>query len=84
MNTNKAKQFIIANARPFELSLYRYFFEHGTKEAVMEEFKKFQNADGGFDISWEWGTDYPEFEQARSWWRPRITIDKLLFWQDMA
>lgn len=23
MNTNKAKQFIIANARPFELSLYR-------------------------------------------------------------
>ncbi|MDD6505507.1 MAG: hypothetical protein PUF45_08755 [Lachnospiraceae bacterium] len=40
-----------------------------------------QKEDGGFDISWEWGTDYREFEQARCWWRPKITMDKLLFWQ---
>lgn len=40
---------------------------------------KLQQPDGGFDISWEWGTPYPEFAQARSWWRPRLTIDKLLF-----
>ncbi|MCI7813738.1 MAG: hypothetical protein SO016_08455 [Lachnospiraceae bacterium] len=40
---------------------------------------KLQKEDGGFDISWEWGTPYPEFAQARNWWRPRLTIDKLLF-----
>lgn len=40
---------------------------------------KLQKEDGGFDISWEWCTPYPEFEQAREWWRPRLTIDKLLF-----
>ena len=38
-----------------------------------------QKEDGGFDITWQWYTEYPEFEQARNWWRPRITIDKLLF-----
>lgn len=38
-----------------------------------------QKDDGGFDISWQWHTPYPEFEQARQWWRAKITIDKLLF-----
>ncbi len=41
---------------------------------------KLQMEDGGFDITWKWYTPYPdEYEQARAWWRPRITIDKLLF-----
>lgn len=38
-----------------------------------------QKDDGGFDISWQWHTPYPEFEQARQWWRAKITIDKMLF-----
>lgn len=38
-----------------------------------------QRDDGGFDISWQWYTPYPEFEQARQWWRAKITIDKMLF-----
>ena len=41
---------------------------------------KLQSEDGGFDITWKWYTPYPdEYEQARAWWRPRITIDKILF-----
>lgn len=44
-----------------------------------EMLGKLQKGDGGFDISWEWHTDYAEFSQARQWWRARITIDKLLF-----
>ena len=40
-----------------------------------------QQEDGGFDISWQWHTDYEEFAQAREWWRPRITLDKLLFYR---
>lgn len=40
---------------------------------------KTQKEDGGFDITWQWYTPYAEFEQARQWWRPRITIDKMLY-----
>ncbi len=41
---------------------------------------KLQMEDGGFDITWKWYTPYnKEYEQARNWWRPRITIEKLLF-----
>ena len=41
---------------------------------------KLQTEDGGFDITWKWFSPYPEeYEQARAWWRPRITIDKLIF-----
>ena len=52
--------------------------------AEMEVLGKIQNQDGGFDISWQWYTDYKEFETARDWWRPRITLDKLLFWDYLA
>ena len=47
--------------------------------AEKEILGKLQMEDGGFDITWKWYTPYPEFEQARAWWRPRITIEKLLF-----
>ena len=47
--------------------------------AEKEILYKLQTEDGGFDITWKWYTPYPEFEQARAWWRPRITIEKLLF-----
>lgn len=41
---------------------------------------KLQMEDGGFDITWKWYTPYQEeYEQARNWWRPRITVEKLLF-----
>lgn len=48
--------------------------------AEIDMLSKLQNEDGGFDISWKWYTGYPEFETARSWWRPRITLDKTLFY----
>lgn len=49
---------------------------HTEKEILI----KLQKEDGGFEITWKWYTQYPEFEQARKYWRPRITIDKLLFY----
>ncbi len=48
-------------------------------EAEKDILGKLQMKDGGFDITWKWYSTYPEFEQARAWWRPRITIEKLLF-----
>lgn len=49
-------------------------------DAEKDILGKLQMEDGGFDITWKWYTPYPdEYEQARAWWRPRITIEKLLF-----
>ncbi len=60
------------------------FMGEGVRKLIAAEkdaLAKIQKDDGGFDISWQWYTPYPEFEQARQWWRPRITIDKMLFYQ---
>ena len=52
----------------------------GLIAAELAAFPRLQLEDGGFDISWQWHTPYPEeFRQARAWWRARITTDKLLF-----
>ena len=61
---------------------YLEFITPETKMLIAAEkdiLGKLQMEDGGFDITWKWYTPYPEFEQARAWWRPRITIEKLLF-----
>lgn len=50
-------------------------------EADLAAMDKQQMEDGGFDISWQWWTPYEkEFEQARAWWRPRVTMEKLRFY----
>lgn len=48
-------------------------------KAELDEIGNMQKEDGGFDISWQWYTPYAEYNQARVWWRPRVTLDKLLF-----
>ena len=48
MDKNAAKKFVLENARPLELAIYRYFFEHESNQAVVDELSKFQNDDGGF------------------------------------
>lgn len=50
-------------------------------QAEKEILGKLQKDDGGFEITWKWHTPYSEFEQARNYWRPRLTIDKLLFYE---
>ena len=66
----------------FFLGTYSEFITPEIKTLITAEkdiLGKLQTEDGGFDITWKWYTTYPEFEQARAWWRPRITIEKLLF-----
>lgn len=48
MEINAAKQFILQNARPIDLAVYKYFFENGSNKRVIDELSKFQNKDGGF------------------------------------
>ena len=62
---------------------YTEFITPEIKSLIVAEkdiLGKLQMEDGGFDITWKWYTPYiDEYEQARNWWRPRITIEKLLF-----
>lgn len=54
-------------------------------QAELALLDKLQKEDGGFDISWQWYTPYTEeFALARVWWRPRVTMEKLLFLQAWA
>lgn len=72
------------------VSLPSDFFTDGNTKFLNDEIRKLiteekkilqdlQKEDGGFDISWQWYTDYPEFQEVRRRWRARITIDKMLF-----
>lgn len=53
--------------------------------AELAALEKLQMEDGGFDIPWQWCTPYEkEFQQAREWWRPRFTMEKLSFYREWA
>ena len=43
-----SSSFIERTARPLERTLFSFYFEHGSRDAVIAELAKFQNADGGF------------------------------------
>ena len=44
----RAATFINQNARPLDRTLFAHRFAHGSRDAVLLELAKFQNADGGF------------------------------------
>lgn len=71
MDKNAAKKFVLENARPLDLAVYKYFFEHESNQAVIDEFSKFQNADGGFGHALE-----PDFFNPDS--SPIATNDALI------
>lgn len=58
----KSREFIYRNARPLALALWKYHFENGNKEAVLEALSFYQNKDGGFGHAIE-----PDF------WNPNST-----------
>ncbi len=45
---DKAKKFVLKNARPLDKALFRFTFENGSVEDVINELVKYQNSDGGF------------------------------------
>ena len=42
VDRNKSIQYILENARPLELAIYKYFFENKFNQAVIDELSKFQ------------------------------------------
>ena len=45
---DRARQFLITQARPLDRALYEYRFEGGSIEAVLDALAAYQNEDGGF------------------------------------
>ena len=71
MNENKAKKYVLQNARPLELAVYKFYFEDGFNQTVVDELSKFQNADGGFGHALE-----PDFFNPNS--SPIATNDAII------
>ena len=44
----RAREFLLTQARPLERTLFATHFEDGERESVFDELARFQNADGGY------------------------------------
>lgn len=83
-DTSKYASEYVPRPSDFFCGIFGQFITDKIRELIKAEREilgSLQQEDGGFDISWQWHTDYEEFAQAREWWRPRITLDKLLFYR---
>lgn len=45
---SKARNFLLAHARPLDRAMFQFEFEHGSADDVLKELHTFQNDDGGF------------------------------------
>ncbi|MCG8373804.1 MAG: hypothetical protein MI700_09735, partial [Balneolales bacterium] len=59
-NFNKARDFILTNARMIERRLFDFYFESGNKEGVFHAVYAYRNSDGGFGHGMEPDTSSPE------------------------
>ena len=70
------------------------FFESGHKvfsildRSLLEEEARMlaeqQLEDGSFPVTWQWWTDYREYEISANWWRSALIVDNLCFLRSMA
>lgn len=67
MNLEAAKRFIYRNARPLDLARWRYLFEHGDRELVLELLASYQNEDGGFGHGLEPDCWNPNSAPVQTW-----------------
>ncbi|HIS67924.1 MAG TPA: hypothetical protein IAA58_00950 [Candidatus Gallacutalibacter stercoravium] len=63
----KAKTFIYRNARPLDLARWRYHFENGSKEEVVQTLMCYQNIDGGFGHALEADSWNPLSSPIQTW-----------------
>lgn len=59
-NFNKARNFVLSNARIIERRLFRFHFNDGTKEGIFHAVLAYQNPDCGFGHGLEPDTSSPE------------------------
>lgn len=67
MNYKTAKDFIYKNARPLDLARWKYLFEGGSKNDVLEALSVYQNEDGGFGHALEPDCWNPNSAPVQAW-----------------
>lgn len=63
----KAKRFVYQNARPLDLARWKYHFEGGTVEEVLEILAMYQKEDGGFGYALEPDNWNPDSTPIATW-----------------
>lgn len=69
------------------LSRKQSFLYEGLEEIISEECNfiiDIQEDDGSYAITWQWWTDYKEFELAKNWWKSDICIKNMLFLKEFS
>lgn len=67
MNYKHARNFIYKNARPLDLTRWKYLFEGGRKEDVLTALAEYQNDDGGFGHALEPDCWNPDSSPIQTW-----------------
>ncbi|MGM9619799.1 MAG: hypothetical protein ACI3W8_08215 [Oscillospiraceae bacterium] len=67
MDIEKARNFIYRNARPLDLARWRYLFEGGSREDVLQCLAAYQNEDGGFGHGLEPDCWNPHSSPIQTW-----------------
>lgn len=63
----RARRFIYKNARPIDLARWKYLFENGSREEVLEALANYQNSDGGFGYGLEPDCWNPHSSPVQTW-----------------
>ncbi|MBE5962745.1 MAG: hypothetical protein E7256_15435 [Lachnospiraceae bacterium] len=63
----KAREFMYRNARPLDLARWKYHFEGGSAEEVLNCLKVYQNPDGGFGHALEADSFNPNSSPIQTW-----------------
>lgn len=63
----KARRFVYRNARPLDFARWRYHFEGGSREDVLNALAAYQNADGGFGHALEADFWNPDSTPVATW-----------------
>lgn len=73
MNTfQSAKNFVYRNARPLDLARFKYFFEHGNVNDVLNALTAYQNEDGGFGHALEPDNFNPNSTPIATWYATAV------------
>lgn len=67
MNYKTARNFIYKNARPLDIARWKYLFEGGSKNDVLEALSVYQNEDGGFGHALEPDCWNPNSAPVQTW-----------------
>jgi len=78
INVDAAKCYIYRNARPLDLARWKYHFENGSNQGVLDALKAFQNKDGGFGHGLELDSLNPESSPIQTW-KAMVRLEEIGF-----